>query len=82
MTPFFSGLALGTLAGAVLMFWGLARIARRENEKAQADPNGLAEVRRKLAEARRYLGLIATRTSINEVRKIAHKALKETGEPT
>ncbi len=68
---------IGFLAGAASLFGAAWFHAHRTSKDRLADreqvPTG-----KKLAEARRYLGVIATRQSINEARKIANKALKAT----
>lgn len=58
------------------MLYFYARLtARKSNVEA---PTTRENYKGKLAEARRYLGQIANRTSIAEARKIANKALKVT----
>lgn len=80
MTPFIWGIVVGAPIGFAAMFALIATIANRANKRArQAAPKRPSD-RERLAIARRYLGQITTRESIKQVRMIAHKALKETGD--
>lgn len=80
MEQFLWGVAAGSIIGFVVMFFLIARIAHRANQRAAKANEGKRSDRERLAIARRYLGQIATRESINEARKIANKAIKETGD--
>lgn len=80
MTPFLWGMVAGAVLGFAALFALIARIAHKANQKAAKAHEGKRSDRERLAIARRYLGQIATRESINEARKIANKAIKETGD--
>jgi gas vesicle protein len=68
----------GMGTGAALCFAAIVWIANRSNKRARAAQTAQPDYRALLGEARRYLGQIASRQSINEARKIANKALKQT----
>lgn len=65
---FWIGLIIGVLIPVALLVWGA-----RRHSKPQA-PSGPD----KLAEARKYLTVISTTTSLHNAQKVAHKALKVT----